>query len=127
MWSSYDALCLHFFTREVFEKHLISWISGGDVYQNLFLRYANEAIKEYQLPEDAVLPDELTYALSHACTALRGVAFLMMWKIESDTQPDVVSDVQALDKARRNSRGAQGVLELTGLALVEMELVLFFS
>lgn len=112
------------FAREVFEKKVSSWISGGDVYQDVSLRYAYAALKTYKLPDHVVLPEQISYAISHSATSFRAVCFIYVWKIEIDTLVDVVDDIMVLDKARKNVRGSQGILEIVGMALQDMEMVL---
>ena len=111
------------FTTEVFERHLISWISGGDVYRNVFLRYARELANHWQLPQELVLDDQIQYIVSHTNSALRGCTFLFVYQIESDTSSDVVDDVVELDRARKNTRKHQGIMEMTGLALADLEIM----
>ena len=120
---SSDSAKADWFHAEVFSKRLCSWIAGGELFHSLITRYSTTALQVLKVPEDLILSEEMAYALSHGQSAFRGTHFLLTMKIEQDTSVDAIADVVSLEKAARNTRGNQGILETTGRALADMDIV----
>ena len=99
------------FVTEVVDAHFVNWIGSGSEFVELLRNVGEAFLDEFTMPEELQLPDELTYLVSHTNAALRACNFFIDWVIEPFTRPGVIDDIVSLERARRNTKGKQGILE----------------
>ena len=115
---------IDWFTTELIDARMVTWIGSGDAYTELLKLVSDALLAEFTLPEELKLSDELTYLVTHTNASLRGLSFMIDWVIEPITNPSVVEDIVLLDKARRNTKGKQGILEKIGMAAASSDCLL---